>query len=405
MDMEQYWPQHKVFLFGRIVLFAPELEGQKSDFSHYFPVYNTAGLVAKLREYEQDGYFKVETTLDTGYIDRLNAQLQMEARADVVSGVSLSYTELDENYGLSDTYTKVINKLSLTIAEVDKLLKARAVGNVYVKDYLRFKLTDVNKQKFHDELTAYLAKYQQGELTTGGDTDPESFENQIVKLRAAVAKDTEHGNKPIIKQTDIWQTLTGHETFWELILTCQLLTKEIEIANMGYNDTPARVLEAGISSVARAGTVPFAKIIVTADKFKQPAVLPDTPISTQPHVAPTSHSARIVMSDTGLIEIKLDDDTKYRVKKVRLEAAPYNFLRYLLDKPNTTIEITEIHDMIKGCKSKKDMTEVVRQCGFDETLKAGFFNGTTKDKVRLTQDIILSSPQLASLKNNDRKQS
>lgn len=409
MEMEQYWPQNKVFLFGRLVLFAPEIKGQKSDLAHYFPVHNAADLVAKLREYENDGYFKAEITLDVGYVNQLKAQLQMEARVDIAAGGSRDFTELDENYNLGDIYPKVADKTPLTTVEVDTLLKKRAVANIHVTDYLRFRLAKINMQKFSDELTAYLTKYRQDELTTGGDTDPENFASQQLKLWAAVAKDTEHGNKPTIKQTDLWQTPAGHETFWELILASQLLTGEIKVANMGYNDTPARVIEAGISSIARAGTVPFAKIIVVADKLEQSPALSDTPTTTKLHVvpiqAPVPHGARIVMNDAGLIEIKLDDDTKYHVKKVRYEAAPYNFLRYLLDSPNRVVDITEIRDSVKGCKAKQDMTELVRQCGFNEVLKAGFFNGTTKERVRLTQSVTLSSSQLDLLKSGNRKQS
>lgn len=394
MKMEQYWPQHKLFLFGQCALFPEKLEGRclsKDELAHCIPAYSsTSELIAYLEQYEQDGYFKIEIMLDSSYLEWERNQAIMASRTDPL------YSDPHSPPDLGEVRDKVTEQAPLTTEDVRYLLKPALRSKT--EQYLRFKITNIDKNKFYDELAAYLTKYQQGDLTTGTATDPESFENQQLKLWGAVAKDTEHGDKPTIKQTDIWQTPTGHETFWELILTCQLLTSEMKIANMGYNDTPTRVLATGISSVAHAGTVPFAKIVVKT-KPKQAATLHDTATST------AQHHARIVMSDTGLIEIKLDNDTKYPVKKVRYEGAPYNFFRYILDNPSRIIDITEIHDRVKGCKAKKNMTELARQCGFSETLKVGFFTGTSKEKVRLTQDVTLSSMQLDLLKNDNRKQS
>ena len=275
METEQYWSQHKVFLFGRCALFPEKLEGQrlsKQELAHYIPAYcSTSELIAYLQEYEQNGYFKIEVMLDGGYLEWERNQAIMASRTDPL------YSDHSSNPDLGEVRAKVTEQVPLTTEDVSYLLKPALRSKA--ERYLRFKITNIDKTKFHDELVAYLTNYKQDDLTTGTETDPECFGSQQLKLWGAVAKDTEHGNKPTIKQTDIWQTPTGHETFWELIFACQILTDEIKIVNMGYNDTPARKLAVGLRSVAGTGTVPFAKFTILGEAFKRTVI---------PHVAPTA---------------------------------------------------------------------------------------------------------------------
>lgn len=275
MEMEQYWPQYKVFLFGRCALSPEKLEGQflsKRELAHYIPAYSsTIELITYLQGYEQDGYFKIEIVLDGGYLEWERNQANMASRADPL------YSDHSSGPDLGEVRSKVVGQAPLTTKDVDYLLKPPLRSKT--EQYLRLKITGINKTKFHDELVAYLTKYKQDDLTTGTETDPENFRSQHAKLSSAAAKDyPQHDYKPTIKLTDVWQRLTGHETFWELILTCHLLTDEIKIVNMAYNDTPARVLAAGISSVASTGTVPFAKFAILGEKFKQ---------AVTPQIAPT----------------------------------------------------------------------------------------------------------------------
>lgn len=278
MEMKRYKPQYWVFLFGQCALFPEKLEGRllsKEELAHYIPAYSsTSELIAYLQGYEQENYFKIETTLDSGYLEWERNQAIMDSRTDPL------YSDPYSPPDIGAVRRKVEKQAPLTTKDVNRLLEPAL--RTKTEQYLRFKITDIVKTKFYDELVVYLTKYQQDELTTGHETDPENFEGQQHKLWDAVAKDIQHGNKPTIKQTDVWQTPTGHETFWELILTYQLLTNEIKIANMGYNDRPTQTLATGIFTLARTGTVPFAKIIIMADKFEQATAPPET-VTAQPH--------------------------------------------------------------------------------------------------------------------------
>lgn len=266
MKMEQYKPSHWLFLFGQCALFPEKLEGRllsKDEFAHYIPAYSSTNeLIAYLQQYERDGYFKLEIMLDRGYLEWEHNQAIMISRLDEL------YSDPDSPPDLGEVRAKVIEKVPLTTEDIRYLLTPALRSKT--EQYLRFKITDMDKSRFSDELIAYLIKYQQDDLTTDTETDPENFKSQRVKLMGAAAKDySKHEYKPTIKLTDVWQDLIGHKTFWELIITCHLLTDEIKIVNMGYNDTPARKLAADISSVASTGTVPFAKFEILSEEFKQ----------------------------------------------------------------------------------------------------------------------------------------
>ena len=85
------------------------------------------------------------------------------------------------------------------------------------------------------------------------------------------------------------------------------------------------------------------------------------------------------------------------IKKLRNDHAPSNFMRYMLQNPDTYIDTAQIQDEVSMCSTKKDMTELVRQCGFNKTIKRYIFNGTTKDKVRLVSTATLPSEIVAQL--------
>jgi hypothetical protein len=264
--MNIYWNQHKVFLYGMLTLFPKKLENKlmtSDELSRYFLTGSSNDEEASPDHYEQNGYFKLETTLSSGYLKRIQAEADMADRADVMSRLASSYNPPN----LGKLRSKVIDQIPLTATDLEYLLKALS-GNK-AQQYLRFKLVSVNRQKFRRELIAYLTKYNKGELTTDTEIEPELFTNQYAKLRGAAAKDyPQHGYTPVIKPSDIWQSLPRHDTFWELILTSELITQDIKIVNMGYDDRPVTSLAPGISSPARMGTVPFARFTIENDEFK-----------------------------------------------------------------------------------------------------------------------------------------
>lgn len=269
----------------------------------------------------------------------------------------------------------------------------------YEKPSVLYKISDINTLKATTDLTEYLKEWQSNELLSlPANKPPDAAYQQSLLQNAIVKAHSNNQKEPRITLQDVYGepgSYTYVPPFWELVLSSQLLDKKVKIQYMDYDRREDGLYEDSVE--------PVVDLQIVDKKLKQSAmsytILPATNAKT------TTHSARIVLSEDGLVQIMLDDGINYPVKKLRYDGAPYNFLRHILDNPGRSIDITEIHDKVKGCKAKKDMTEVVRQCGFDETLKVGFFTGTAKEKVRLKQHIILSAAQLDLLKNSNRKQS
>lgn len=102
-----------------------------------------------------------------------------------------------------------------------------------------------------------------------------------------------------------------------------------------------------------------------------------------------THKAKISLMGNEII-LTLEDGRKSVIKKLRTDQAPLFFIRYLLLNPNQFINKTVIQTSVEMCAQKDDMTELVRQCGFDKNLKPCFFSGTTKHKVYFTPESDLS---------------
>lgn len=115
--------------------------------------------------------------------------------------------------------------------------------------------------------------------------------------------------------------------------------------------------------------------------------------------APTlSHKARVGLEGNEII-LTLDDSRKSVIKKLRTDQAPIHFIKYLLLNPNQLITKTVIQTSVEMCSQKDDLTELVRQCGFDKSLKSYFFSGTTRQKVYFNPESVLSEQIVSQLFN------
>ncbi|MBW4061175.1 helix-turn-helix domain-containing protein [Candidatus Saccharibacteria bacterium] len=258
--MERYWPQEQVYLFAQLSLFPEKLAGEalgEEAFKRYVPASPRGDfdLMATLHQYERAGYFKFETTLSNQYTDRVRKLALMADRADLL-GPAAMHAAAGHNGLSSEVALKVAATAPLTTAEVETLPNE-------AKRYLLFTLTDINRQKFTDELTAYLEKYSEDKLTTGRETRPENFASQQMKLwRAAVQDYPQHGYRPIIKSS-----VVPGATFWELILAHQLVTGDVWLVGMGYDDSVGSIA-AGLS-YRHAGTIAFAELEIKAKPVQQ----------------------------------------------------------------------------------------------------------------------------------------
>ncbi len=390
-----YWPQHKVYLYGQLDLFPEKLEGQMMGMrglAHYFIADSILDLVGVLRAWQLDGFFKFETTLSVGYLKWERDQEIMQSRVDVPSVPH----ELPD---IGDVRPKVKDQAPLTASEVDHLLDILPRSNA--NEYLRFKLTNVDRQRVRTELHTYLTDYEQDELSTGTNTRPEDFAIQHIKLwQAAQGK----GSRPIISQADV-----ATSTFWELILTHHLLTGGIKILNMGYDDMPARKVTPGIWTVARNGTVPFAEFRVGPQlarvhvpKTEFAAPMASTDIVAKSYEETSTREARVFMQGrTVCVEY---DSEVYSIAVLREGGTFYRFMQFLLAPDNYDIDITidEVRK-IKGFSRLENLTEPIRHCGFDKELKRAFFPLRKKGRVHFTPTAPMSAERLRSLKKQAEK--
>jgi hypothetical protein len=137
-----------------------------------------------------------------------------------------------------------------------------------------------------------------------------------------------------------------------------------------------------------------------AERFEDPQIdwgVSDNPV---PEIADVDVAARPENAALSMIGndvvVNLKGQTVI-IKKLRNDQAPVYFMRYMLQNPDRFIDTAQIQDEVNMCSQKKDMTELVRQCGFNKAIKRYFFNGTTKDKVRLITTVKLPSEIVAQI--------
>ncbi len=87
--------------------------------------------------------------------------------------------------------------------------------------------------------------------------------------------------------------------------------------------------------------------------------------------------------DGTQILIGIKSKELFPVKNLRVDSGPYNLMHYLQAHTNQNLGIGDIQ-LIDGCQSYKDLSEVVRLLGFTKELKQIFFAGTSKKTVRFT---------------------
>lgn len=384
MKMEMYWPESKVFLFGRLSLFPSSLD-------HVLDQYDLLHIAdrspAALYDFERQGYFKVKTYLSKEWITQQHAHLQMLSRLDIApGGRSVQYPE--KYFGLGEKlYYKVYEGEPLT--ESDIALVNGAISASDAKEYLRYTISDVDNARITNELTDYLKLFKEDELTTGTMTRPEIFDRQQSKLvQSCNSMSRQYGNRPIITDTSL-----KVDSFWEIILVNHFVTGAIKLLNMDYKGhvTP---LGAGISTHSDA-LHPFAEF-----KILDHAVLGTSNASATvarqsvPMHAITAH----ITIDKNTTFVMLSNGEKIQLKKFRTGSGPLDFMKYLLTNSGSTVTLTALRADVATCRSRSDLTELVRECGFVKSLKQIFFPEMSGAKVRFEQSVPVTSAQVDEIR-------
>lgn len=116
-----------------------------------------------------------------------------------------------------------------------------------------------------------------------------------------------------------------------------------------------------------------------------------------------------ITSDTVTADIKLVDATvslwlqgveQLTLRQLRVDGAEYNFINFVLARPNTNISRGDVQTLIEGCATKDDLTEIVRYCGFNKSLKKLFFPTCSQLRVMFRPSVQISRSQAEELVAN-----
>lgn len=355
--MELYWPSSKVYFFGKFALFASNYEGKElrvESFDGFFTNQSVVDLINTLKNYQKDGYFKLGIVFSNKYIEQEIAKLKMSSMASISPGWKPYKT--GKNYGLGIAYKPVKDKNPLNDKQLDFILESFSESEL--EQYIRITITEIGVEKFKSELTEYLKKYQSDLLTTGERQKPEKFGNQVIKLILAMKRHfAKEGYRPIISIMDIWSDCKQANfihTFWELILTEELLRNNIKIININSGtDLVINQLRGAVLRTRLKGT-PYAEFEIVDKKLRD--IMTYSPKPKKPIVNTEYSLGKLIASTDGRIWLNGKDlNLRYQLR---------NLCRLLIMKsPNILLmdDILSRVDIIDPNREQKDPVKNVQK--------------------------------------------
>ena len=420
MFMEMYWSRYKVYFFGKFALFPEsytDVEFKYNDFNAFIAYHNIEQLVAELKEYEKSGYFNVSIRFSSEYITNEIAKNKMSYSVTLMPGRSVH--RIKENYGLGNAINAVKDNMPLSGKELSFLLDTIPIDEI--KRYLKFTVSNINIEKFKNELVYYLKKYQKNELTTRGPTKPEVYENQSSRLFIAMQKNySAQRLRPIISYSDIWSNNNNDvalHTFWELLLTQHLILHKARILNMGYKNELAHKKYNGILRSDSLLVSPYAEIeiidentvAILSNRHAQTTI--QTPKVIYPnHIANSTsndyrgeHTTASVRMIDGNVTFVLSSGGNIHLTHLRTDSQKYNFMNYMLIHPDERIGRAKIQTEATGCKSVKNLRAMITRIGFNKNLKTLFFPDSSPQQAILKQNVTVDKNTLESFIINKTK--
>lgn len=365
IETEEYRSRHEVYLYGICALFPEKLNGRilsaeyLGSYIESFPLFTEENQIKALKEYEAQKMFKVE------------------------------FLETRKSRGSS---------------ALDALEKLNPDSLIDDKHRYKFRITDIDQNKFKANLVDYLRKFCEDKLTIKSiPVKPESPEVLNGRLHAFMEK--ARRKRPKVTLYDIWPNENDRNVllnpFWELIFSSELVFDDIKILDIGQSPLLANKLISGKSE-----SLTYAEV---ESRKKSQTAMPESPNISANIVAPRAVSDEVLqtvtvdMSTSGTIYAAIGNE-KRLIKKVRRDTAPYNFFEHMLGHQKKDITRTNIQTKVEGCARKKDMTMLALQCGFTKELlplKSLYFEGTTEIIARFKASADLNNSQIELLRQRE----
>lgn len=361
METEEYRSRYEVYLYGICALFPGKLNGRilsadyLGSYIEYFPLFTDENQVKALKEYEARKMFKVEF---------LETRKSRESSA------------------------------------LDALEKLNTDSLIDDKHRYKFRITDIDQNKFKANLVEYLQKFSEDKLTIKSlPVKPEAPEVLKRRLHAFIEKT--HRKRPKVTLYDIWPNEGDRNVllnpFWELILSSELIFHEIKIYDIGEFPVLDKKVGSGSESL------PYTEV---ENRKKAPPSKPEPPNTSANIVASRAVSdeelqtVTVGMSTSGTIYAELPNGVKRQIKTVRRDSSHYNFMNYMLGHQKQDISRGDINTNVDGCEAKKNMTDLAMHCGFTKdllALKPLYFGGTTETNARFKATTGLNPVQVELL--------
>jgi hypothetical protein len=270
-----------------------------------------------------------------------------------------------------------------------------------------YEISDIDSHKALADLTEYLEKWKNKQLTIdSADMPPDVTYQKELLLNAVIKAYSDHYSEPRITLEKIYGSPDSYAydpPYWELVLSYQLLDKKVEIKDLGYDrhidglydDNPQPYVEYKITDKKLIGLI---EQRITQKAKPEPPTVPASIVTTAPESAAIKREGRVV-KDGRFIYIMIIDDKSYLIKRLDKGGTYDRFMDYVLDEDNADIDISlkEIQAQ-KGLGAAENLGFLARYSGFVKPFKKAFFTTSGKEKIHFQRNALLDNGQIEAVK-------
>lgn len=270
----------------------------------------------------------------------------------------------------------------------------------YEKPAALYKIIDVNTKKAAKDLTQYLKEWQQSKLVSlSASKPPDPAYQKELLLDAIVRARANHQNEPRITLENVYGErgdYTYEPPFWELTLSYHLLESKVDIIDIGYDQRKDGLYEDYIQPFVDFKIVDKRLLSIIHKRLAQKSKTM-APSTLDDNVTALKQRAQLTMPDKYIF-VELDNNKRIKINEheLRTDLAPYSLIKRILKHPTIPVTLQEARKL-DGCEDVRNLSEVIRQCGFSVDKKKLFFEITTAKKVQLKKDVYLSPEEIALL--------